>query len=445
MHVKMAADKDGAITAARGRGYGTGGIGSAGVPFPMSMYKIAAQDAAQDTVRTNIGPSNAMRAPGHPQGSFLTESAVDELAYALGMDPLEFRRKNDGSKIRQEEYTLGAERIGWKQKWNAKPGAQSGGPKKRGVGVASAAWGGGGGQPSMKAQVDIGQDGAVSVSVGTQDLGTGVRTFIAAIVADEFGLPREAVRSLVGNSRLPFSAGSGGSTTTPSVAPGVKMAAIQAKFDFINALAKATGEKPESLQILAGGRVSNGTKTLAWQEACKRLPAGGTSSVGAWTDALIQTGVGGVQFAEVEVDVETGRVRVVHFVAVQDAGIVMNPLTFISQVNGGIIQGIGFALLEDRIMDRQTGRMVNPNLDEYKLPGPWEMPKMECIIYEAPDAKGVSGMAEAPVIPTASAIANAVYNACGARVRALPIIPARVLEALGKVPPSPNSKGSSRA
>lgn len=434
MTIKMAADKDGAITAARGRGWGTGGIGGAGVPFPMGMYRVASQDAAQETVRTNIGPSNAMRAPGQPQGSFLMESAVDELAYALGMDPLEMRKKNDTSAVRQEEYKIGAERIGWKQNWNPRPGKQTTNAKKRGVGVASATWGGGGGQPSMKAQVDIAQDGSVVVSVGTQDLGTGVRTFIAAIVADEFGLPREAVRPQIGNSKLPFSAGSGGSTTTPSVAPPVKMAAIQAKFDFLNALAKATGEKPETLQILPGGNVSNGTKTLAWKEACKRLPAGGTSSQGAWTDALIQTGVGGVQFAEVEVDTETGRVRVVKFVAVQDAGIFMNPLTAESQINGGIIQGMGFALTEDRIVDRQTGRPVNPNLEEYKLPGPWEMPVFDVVLYEHPGAKGVSGMAEAPVIPVASAIANAVYNACGARVRTLPLVPAHVLAALGKVP-----------
>lgn len=434
MKVKIAGAPDGTITAVEGRGYGTGGLGGAGIPFPY-LYRVAAQRAAQDTVRTNIGPSNSMRAPGHPQGSFVMESAVDELAYKLGMDPLELRRKNDPSKIRQAEYTLGAERIGWKAKWNPKPDAR-GGPRKRGVGVASATWGGGGGGGSQ-VDVKIAPDGSVVVALGTQDLGTGTRTYVAAIVAEELGLPREAVRAEIGNSKLGYSGGSGGSTTTPSVAPAVKMAAVQAKFDFLSALAKATGEPLEKLEMGPGGTVTNGTKQLSWLEAAKRLPAGGVSSRGTWVPDLQQTGVGGVQFAEVEVDVETGRVRVVHLVAVQDCGIPMNKLALESQINGGLIQGMGFALLEDRVMDWQTGRMVNPNLEEYKLPGPREMPIFETIIYEYPEAKGVSGVAEPAVIPTASAIANAVYNACGARVRTLPLIPKHVLEALGKAEGEP--------
>ncbi len=432
MKVKIAGAKDGTLTGVQAQGYASGGIGGGGIEFPYGIYRFEAQEVAQDTVRTNLGPSNAMRAPGRPQSSFLTESAVDELAYKLGLDPLEVRLKNDSNPLRQAEYKIGAERIGWKEKWNKTPGAGKG-PRMRGVGTAGCTWGGGGGRPEMKAEVKIAADGSVVAAVGTQDLGTGVRTFISAIVADEFGLPREAVRAEIGSSKLPFSAGSGGSTTTPSVAPAVKMAAIQAKFDFLNALAKATGEPAEKLQMLPGGVVTNGARRLTWKEACKRLPAGGVASQGAWTADLVQKGVGGVQFAEVEVDVETGRVRPVKIVCVQDCGIPMNKLTIESQINGGIIQGIGFALYEERIADAQTGRVLTRDFEEYKLPGTWEMPVFDAFVYEYPEAKGVSGMAEPVVIPTASAIANAVYNACGARVRSLPITPAKVLEALGKV------------
>ena len=431
MKVKIAGAKDGTITGIEASGYGTGGIGGAGVPFPY-IYKTGSQKVTQETVRTNIGPSNSMRAPGHPQASFLMESAVDELAYKLGLDPLELRMKNDPSALRQAEYKIGAERIGWKQHWNPTPGKGQG-AKVRGVGVASATWGGGGGG-GTQVDVKISRDGGVWVGVGTQDLGTGVRTFIAAIVADEFGLPREAVRPEVGSSKLGNSGGSGGSTTTPSVAPAVKMAAIQAKFDFLQALAKATNEPPDKVELLPGGVVTNGTKQLSWKEACKRLPVAGVSSRGTWVPELQQSGVGGVQFAHAEVDMETGRVRVLKIVCVQDCGIPMNKLTLESQMNGGMIQGLGFALTEDRIVDAQTGRLVNWNLDEYKLPGPWEMPVFEPIVYEYPEAKGVSGVAEPVVIPTASAIANAVYNACGARVRSLPLIPKHVLEAMGRVP-----------
>jgi xanthine dehydrogenase YagR molybdenum-binding subunit len=427
MRIKMAAAKDGAITAAVGEGYGTGGLGGAGVPFPY-IYQAPAFKASQSTVRTNLGPSNALRAPGHPQASFLMESAVDELAYKLGMDPLAFRIKNDPFPIRQAEYKIGAERIGWKEKWNPRPGAAPG-PTKRGVGVACSTWGGGGGG-GTQVDVKISPDGGVWVGVGTQDLGTGVRTLIAAIVAEELKLPREAVRPEVGNSKLGYSGGSGGSTTTPSVAPAVKMAAIQAKFDFLRALAKATGEPADKMDILPGGVGTNGAKQLSWKEACKRLPSGGTTSRGTWVPELQQAGIGGVQFAEVEVDTETGRVRVKKIVAVHDCGIPLNRLTLESQTNGGIIQGLGFGILEERVADAQTGRVVNPNLEEYKIPGVWEMPEFDVTIYEHPGAKGVSGMAESPIIPTSSAIANAVFNACGARVRELPITPRHLLAAL---------------
>jgi xanthine dehydrogenase YagR molybdenum-binding subunit len=435
MKVKLGAATDGALTAIEAEGWGSGGLGGAGFPYPY-IYTVGAQKVKRDTVRTNVQPSNSMRAPGHPQASFLMEGIVDEVAYKLGMDPLELRIKNDtqtgGWKQRQEEYKIGAEKIGWKQNFNKTPG--KGGPKVRGVGVASATWGGGGGNPNVKALITIGTDGSIVVRHGTQDLGTGVRSFIPLIVADELGVPREWISVEIGDSKLPNSVGSGGSTTTPAVAPAIKMTAIQAKFDLLKAIAEKTGEPIEKLQILPGGKISNGTKTLDWKEACKRLPPGGITSQGAWTDTLIQPGVGGVQFAHVEVDMETGRVRPLKVVAVQDCGIVMNRLTVESQVNGGIIQGLGFALTEDQIYDWQTGRMVNPNLEEYKLPGPWEMPEIEVVMYEPEDAKGVAGMAEPAVIPTAAAIANAVYNACGARVRSLPITPKHVLEALGKVP-----------
>jgi xanthine dehydrogenase YagR molybdenum-binding subunit len=430
--IKIGGNPDGTITALEAKGWGSGGLGGAGFPFPY-LYNLGSQKIEKGTVRTNVQPSAAMRAPGHPQASFLMESAVDELACKLGVDPLEFRRKNDGFEIRQAEYKIGAEKIGWAQNFNKNPG--KGGPILRGVGVAAATWGGGGGSPNMKAEVSIAPDGSVVVREGTQDIGTGVRTFITAIVADELGIDRSLIRSEVGSSLLPFSGGSGGSTTTPSVAPAVKMAAVQAKFDFLNTLAKATGEPIEKLTMLPGGSVSNGTKTLTWKEACKRLPIGGVTSQGAWASDLVQRNIGGVQFAHVEVDMETGRVRPIKIVAVQDCGIIMNPMTAESQVNGGIIQALGFALYEEQLYDRQTGRMVNPNLEEYKLPGSWDMPIIETIMYEPENAKGVSGMAESPVIPTAAAIANAVYNASGARVRALPMTPAKVLEALGKVAP----------
>jgi xanthine dehydrogenase YagR molybdenum-binding subunit len=186
--LKLAAAKDGTFTAAQGRGYGTGGIGGGGFELPYGLYQFPNVDRAREIVRVNAQPSNAMRAPGRPQSSFITESVIDDLAYALGMDPMELRLKNNNDPLRRQQYEIGAERIGWKQNWNPKPGAQqSSGPLRRGVGVAGAVWGGRGGNPDMKAQVAIANDGSIVVRVGTQDLGTGVRTFLPAIVADELG------------------------------------------------------------------------------------------------------------------------------------------------------------------------------------------------------------------------------------------------------------------
>ena len=432
IRIKMGGTKDGKIAAMDSKGYVSAGLGGAGIPHPY-IYEMGASRVELANLRTNTAPSNAMRAPGQPQASFLMESAVDDLAYALKIDPLQFRLSNDPNAIRQAEYKIGADRIEWDRFFNKTPGAGGNGPLLTGVGVAAATWGGGGGG-GTQVEVRISQDGSVVVATGTQDLGTGTRTYVPAIVADELMLPREAVGVEIGNSKLGYSGGSGGSTTTPSVAPAVKMAAVSAKFDFLKALAAATGEPMESLTLLPGGSVSNGKKTLTWKEACKRLPRGGTTSHGVWVPDLRQSGIGGVQFARVEVDSETGRVRVRHIVAVHDCGIIMNRLTAESQINGGVIQGLGFALTEDRVVDRHTGRILNPNLEEYKLPGPWEMPILEPVLYEPPDAHGVSGLAEACVIPTAAAVANAVYNACGARVRELPLVPSRVLAAMGKVP-----------
>lgn len=152
---------------------------------------------------------------------------------------------------------------------------------------------------------------------------------------------------------------------------------------------------------------------------------------GQWTEGLSSRGVAGVQMAEVEVDTETGNVKVIKVVAVQDCGLVLNPLTARSQVNGAMIGGIGYALLEDRILDRSTGRMVNPNMSDYKVPGTLEMPEFDVTLWDD-SQRGVIGLGEPPTIPTAAAIANAIYNACGVRIRELPITPGKVLKALAE-------------
>lgn len=356
---------------------------------------------------------------------------MDDLAAKLGIDPLEFRLKNDPNPVRQAEYRLGAERIRWERRQQM--GSRTPGVVKRGLGVASAIWGGGGGAGS-RPTVRIEPDGSVEVRLGTQDLGTGTRTLVAAVVAEELGLDVKQVRALIGDTDYGYSGASGGSTTAASVAPAVKMAAMGARERLLATVSSHLQANPADL-VFAEGKVfvrDNPDKSLTWKQACALLGREGIEVQGEWNPNLQGSGVAGCQFAEVEVDTETGKVRVVKIVAIQDCGLVVNRLAVESQIYGGVVQGLAMALHEQRLYDAQTGRMLNADLENYKLPGSLDIPDIEAIVYDNPTGR-VSGVGEPPVIPTAAAIANAVFHAIGKRISTLPITPARVLEALGKV------------
>ena len=429
-HVRAAATSDGRIIAYDMKGYGTGGISSgAGFQAPY-VYHVPNRRAERRNVAVNVGNQRAMRAPGHPQGAFAMDSLMDELAEKLGMNPLEFRRINDPSEIRQAQYTLGAQEIGWHRR-NSVPGSGTG-VKKRGMGVGSGQWGGGGGG-GTQARVTINSDGTVEAVTGTQDIGTGIRTAIAIIVAEELGLNPTDIMVKVGDSGpgLP-SGGSGGSQTTASVAPVIKTAAAAAKQKLFQRVAPQLQAPVEDLRV--GNRtiyvVSDRTKTIKWELATGQLGMESISEGGEWDRELRQGGVAGTQFAEVEVDTETGSISVIKIVAVQDCGLAINRLTTESQINGGVIMGLGQALLEERFMDAVTGRMLNANLEDYKVPGTFEIPEIKSIVFDT--HRKVTGVGEPPCIPTLGAIANAVYNAIGVRIRELPITPDKILTALAE-------------
>jgi xanthine dehydrogenase YagR molybdenum-binding subunit len=418
--VRLGADKDGTLVAYElealgSAGYASGGTtagggGGAGFPAPY-IYRIPNTRVRQTTVAINAGSARAMRAPGHPQASFGMESIMDEMALALGMDPVELRIKNDPSEVRRQQYKIAAERFGWSVKYRSP--ASSEGPVKTGVGCAGATWGGGG--RGSEAEVRINPDGSVEIRCGTQDLGTGTKTLIAIVAAEVFGLEPAAISVRIGDTTFPPSGGSGGSTTAASVAPAV--------FDACrNALA----------DLASASDISDPTGSN-WRSATSRLEISPVVARGRWKEGLSSSGVGGVQMAEVEVDTETGVVRVKRIVCVQDCGLVVNRLASISQINGGIIMGIGFALYEERILDSQTGVVLNPNFETYKLPGAADVPEIDVILQDMPE-RGVIGIGEPVTIPTAAAIANAVSNAIGKRVTHLPITPPQILGLLGKLP-----------
>ncbi len=435
--IKAGATKDGKLTAlyliARGTGGTNGGTGTSG-PIK-NVYACPNLKVEEYDVFTNAGPSAAFRAPGHPQGAFALEATMDELAGKLGIDPLEFRMKNDPSEVRREEFRIGAEKIGWKTR-DARRTTED--PAiRRGIGVGAAIWYDTG-STGPRATVAINRDGSAEVEHGVQDLGTGSRTMVAIVAAEELGIPLEKVSVRIGNTRMPFGPASGGSTTTPSSAPTIRRAAWQAKQKMAAAVAKEWKVPAASVSIEGGTVTASGepARKASWEEACKLLPEEGVSATadradnneGAWKRFIC-----GAQFAEVLVDTETGKVTVKKVVAVHDCGLAINALTTESQIQGGIIQGLSYALYENRVLDRGSGRVLNPNVEEYKIAGSHDCPEIETVIV--PVWTGVNntqstGIGEPATVPTAAAIANAVSHAIGARITKLPIGPEVVLAAV---------------
>ncbi|MDQ3812436.1 MAG: xanthine dehydrogenase family protein molybdopterin-binding subunit [Armatimonadota bacterium] len=419
-----AATADGKITAFTIRNHGENSDGCA-VPY---AYHFEAHRTEQRGVRLNAGAPVAFRAPGHPEASFLTEAVVDDLAYKVGLDPLEFRRKhfsNDEKRLRQ--FAMGAEAIGWAEKFQKQPGAQPG-PLKRGVGLAIHQWGGGG-NPSTPVTVRIHPDGSVEALTGSQDLGTGTRTVVAMIVAEELGLEPKDITVKIGRRSYGKAGGSGGSVTCASISPAAKMAGLQARLALYNRIAPAFNAKPEDFEMRGGKIGIKGKDDLTWKQVTAKIGMNPVTAVGQWLPGMSSSGVAGCGFAEVEVDVETGRVRVVKYVAVQDSGLVINRTTWESQVIGGVIQGLGYALLEERWLDPHNAGFLNPNLLDYKVPMTKEIPEIMVLLDHEPE-RGVIGIGEPPIIAPGGAIANAVFNATGVRMRRLPLTPDRVLMAI---------------
>jgi xanthine dehydrogenase YagR molybdenum-binding subunit len=447
--VKLGAAEDGTLLASDVKTYNNGGVGNASTPIDSGSYIIAPKShrAKRSSVLTNTGGTAALRAPGHPQAAQVWDMALDEMAAALKMDPLEFRRKNHSDPVRVTEWELGARIIGWDRRQST-PGAAPG-VKKRGIGMGSATWGGGGGGGAV-VDVHIARDGSVKSINGVQDLGTGARTYVSAIVAEELGLELKDVTPLIGDSSYGMGHPSGGSTTTGSIAPAVKMAAIDAKEKLLEAAGKALGVSADQVELLTGGKVQvagNPGKSMTWKQLCATLPAEGIKARGEWNRDLQASGVAGCTFAEVEVDTETGKVTVLKVVGIQDCGFVLNRLQAENQITGSVIQGIGTALLEERHMDNVTGRMLNADFENYKLCGAKEAGGINitmdppyrtlgpeergvvAIAYDNPTGK-VGGVGEPAIIGVHAAIANAIFNAIGVMVRDSPATPDRVLAAL---------------
>lgn len=447
--LRLGAKHDGSLTAISLQSYGTAGtaLGAGVGNVAQALYTCPNFEGAQYDVFTNGGPGCAMRGPGNTQGAFGIEQAIDELAERLAIDPLALRDHIDPSAVRREERRLGAARIGWERRHA--PGTDSG-PLKRGVGMAQSLWGANV-QTNAACEVRILRDGSVEVLSSVQDIGTGIGTVLAQVVAEELGLHAEDIVIRIGDTDFPAGPPSYGSLTTASITPPARTAAWRVLQSLFREAALALNAAPEDLfardgQILVRNAPD---RSLSFRAAAARLRTDQISAIVSRSDdyagfrrvrgdaAVAQQDLGGVQFAEVAVDTETGIIRVERVVAVQDCGRPINPLQIESQVQGGVLMGVSFALFENRILDQHTGGMVNANLEAYKFAGPRETPDIEVIVlenYQGQSATDAYGIAEPANIATAPAIGNAVYNAIGVRLRALPMTPAAVLAALGKIP-----------
>jgi CO/xanthine dehydrogenase Mo-binding subunit len=437
---------DGTLTALGGEFVNAVGFAgfSASTSGPMEMlYACPNVRTTSYGAKLNSPPNSAFRAPGFVEGTFGLECLLDELAAKLDLDPLELRRKNhsdadlvDGRPFSSKNLVECYRRAEshWERRHELR--AFSDDTWKRGVGLASQIWYGGGGPPSY-AWVRVGSDGRVTVVTAMQDIGTGTRTAMAQIAAEELGVPLDRVRVELGDTaRGPYATISAGSSTVPSMGPAVRAAAADAARQILEIAAQRHDLEQRVLSLKGGHIVSSSGGSWPLADVTGLLGDGQILGKGARgpNPAGMRVLTFGVQVAEVAVDVETGEVRVERVAAIHDVGRIINPLGARSQVEGGIVQAVGYALSEQRIDDPVTGVPLTRTLDAYKVPTIADVPEIVVDLVDVPDEHltnlGSKGLGEPPIIPTAAAIANAIRDATGADVRSLPITREELLRAL---------------
>ena len=459
MTLKAGIKRDGSLTALDFACTGTGGAYPAGgtslVDWQVrDLYKCPNVHTTSMDIYINAGPARPFRAPGHPQGSWALEQMLDALAEAIDMDPVDLRLKNislvSQARDGQPPYTStgfkdclaeGARAFGWKQARERIAAAGKEGVIRRGVGMAGALWVVGGGRPPSTIILKLFADGSVNLNMGASDLGTGTKTVMALVVAEELGVKPEIIQiEHADTGTTQFATPSGGSKTVPTEAPAVRAAAISLKQQLLEIAAQDLAVDSATLSFRAGRIVSkiDPSKKIRFTELSglkKRGVVVGIGYRGPNPENKV-TNPFAAQFCEVEVNMATGEVRIVRFLGAHDSGRVMSRLTYDNQVFGGITMGIGLAMTEARILDKNhTGKMVNRNWHDYKLPTILDVPaEMTSLPIEPDDTEanitGAKGLGEPVTIPTAAAIANAVYHATGVRINQTPISPVQLCRLL---------------
>ncbi len=413
-------------------------------PTPF-LYSCPNVSTIQHLVRLNYGTPTPMRGPGTTTGLFALESAMDELAVALNMDPLELRLKNyaehdEGSnrswssKHLRECYEQGAQRFGWSKR-NPNVGSMRNGDKILGWGMGTATWPGSRSRADVRVRLLI--DGTARVSCACQDIGTGTYTIFAQIVADQAGIPMDKIQVILGDSDLPPGPTSGGSAATATVLPAISKAAIQAR-DTLFAVATKTDKSPfqnadvKSLK-LSEGRIYTQDKSpssgVPFQEilALRRLSSVDATARTELPEEAKKYSIHsfGAHFCEIEFDPGIARLRVTRWVTVMDGGRIINTKTGRSQILGGVVMGIGMGLFEETVYDVRNGHPINSNFADYMVPTNKDIPDIDVILLDYPDTVlneyGARGIGEIGLTGVASALASATYHATGVRVRKVPI------------------------
>ena len=442
--LRAGARADGTLTALEGEFFAAlgwdGWLGPTAGPMQM-LYACDNVHTIEYGAKLNTPPMKAFRAPGFTEGTFGLECLLDELAAKLEIDPLELRRRNYAHSTEERPYSSKnlmecyerAEKH-WARRDDVR--ARSDDTWKHGVGLASQIWYGGGGPPSY-AWIRLGSDGSATVVTAMQDIGTGSKTAMQQIAAEELGLPIDRVEISAGDSaRGPYASISAGSSTIPSMGPAVRTAAADVARQVIEIAAQRYDKEERTLLLKGGNVVCSDGGSWPLEEVVGLLEDAQILGKGARgpNPTGMQVLTFGAQVAEVAVDVETGEVRVERIAAIHDVGRVINPLGASSQGEGGIIQGIGHTLSEERLLDPETGRILTQTLDAYKLPTIADVPEIVFELLDIPDRHltnlGAKGLGEPPIVPVAAAIANAIRDATGADVRSLPINREEMLRAL---------------
>ena len=444
VEVKLGATRDGKIMAAQAvlkyqAGAFAGSPVQPGCMAAFAMYDLPNVSITGYDVVCNRPKVAAYRAPGAPIASFAVESCMDELARALALDPLALRGKNAARDGTRTAYGQVHRDIGYVDTLAAaKKHAHYAAPlgPRQGRGVASGFWFNVGGESS--AEVHINEDGSAVVVSGNPDIG-GSRASLAMMAAEVLGIPMERVRPIVGDtSSIGYSFLTGGSRVTFATGMAVVQAAEEVVAELKRRAAMILDVSPDAIEWKEGAAVPTDAYLGKFEPlslAALALKAGRTGGPISAKASINAQGAGpgfGTHLCDVEVDPETGKVRIVRYTAVQDVGRAIHPSYVEGQLQGGVAQGVGWALNEEYVYDRQ-GRLENPGFLDYRVPVASDLPMIDTVLVEVPNPRhpfGVRGVGEVPIVPPMAAIANAIYDAIGVRMTDLPMSPPKILAAL---------------